>query len=88
MRIESAILARMMVGRIVGSDLRAQLAALQAVLSNPKFVEYNSTRNVLFGCWPDLAWIECRIRLVKSSLALFSRGRVFASDMVDLSTIV
>ena len=59
MRIGSRTWARIMVGKILGTALRAQLPALQAVLSN--FVEYTSTRDVLFGCWLDLAWIECRI---------------------------
>ena len=39
-------LGRMMVGRSVGTGLRAQVREIQAVLS--QFFVYNSTRDVLF----------------------------------------
>ena len=64
---------RMMVGRIVGTGLRAQLPALQTVcrssLSTPRL------ENVLFGCWLDLDLIGCSIRFAEGSVALFSPDR-------------
>ena len=59
MRIGLRTWAKIMIGRIVGTGLRAQLPALQADLS--KFVEYTSRRDVLFGCWLNFVWIECGI---------------------------
>ena len=52
-----------MVGRIVGTGLRAQYPVLQAGLS--KFVEYTSTRDLPFGFWLELALSEYRIRFVE-----------------------